>query len=167
MATTYGRAIMAALTLCWLGDMLLLAPRGRVFLAGIGAFLLGHLLFALAFAGLPLSIPALAVAAVIAILLGACTLRWLRPHLQGPYRIAVPVYVLAILLMCVLAVGASVAQSDPRLAIAALVFAASDIAVARNRFVAPGFLNRAWGLPLYYAAQVAFALSVMWMPVAP
>jgi len=41
-----------------------------------------------------------------------------------------------------------------------LAFAASDISVARDRFVAPAFINRAWGLPLYYVAQISFALSV-------
>ena len=67
--------------------------------------------------------------------------------------------------MVVCAIGASTAAGDMRLAVAALAFAASDVAVARNRFVAPGFVNRAWGQPLYYLAQLAFALSVAW--VAP
>lgn len=40
------------------------------------------------------------------------------------------------------------------------MFWCSDLAVARDRFIAPGFVNRLWGLPLYYAAQVAFAWSV-------
>jgi hypothetical protein len=31
------------------------------------------------------------------------------------------------------------------------------MAVARNRFVAPGVVNRMWGLPLYYLAQVLLA----------
>ena len=31
---------------------------------------------------------------------------------------------------------------------------------ARDRFVAEEFANRVWGLPLYYAAQVALAWSV-------
>ena len=30
--------------------------------------------------------------------------------------------------------------------------------MARDRFVAPGFDNRLWGLPLYYGAQIWFAL---------
>ena len=43
----------------------------------------------------------------------------------------------------------------------ALAFALSDIAVARERFVAPGPINKVWGLPLYYLGQVLLALSVM------
>jgi len=42
-------------------------------------------------------------------------------------------------------------------AVGALAFTASDVSVARDRFVRHEFLNRAWGLPLYYAAQVLLA----------
>jgi hypothetical protein len=42
----------------------------------------------------------------------------------------------------------------------ALLFAASDLAVARDQFVRPGLANRMVGLPLYYAAQVLLALAV-------
>lgn len=41
--------------------------------------------------------------------------------------------------------------------IGAVLFYASDIAVARNQFVAPGVVNRMWGLPLYYLAHVLLA----------
>jgi hypothetical protein len=40
-----------------------------------------------------------------------------------------------------------------------LAFYLSDLAVARDRFVARAFVNRLWGLPLYYAAQILFAVS--------
>jgi len=58
------------------------------------------------------------------------------------------------------AIAATGAGGDWRYAVGALAFAVSDVAVARNRFVAPGPMNKAWGLPLYYAAQLAFALSL-------
>jgi len=35
----------------------------------------------------------------------------------------------------------------------------SDLSVARDRFVSRSFSNRAWGLPLYYAAQIVFGLA--------
>jgi uncharacterized membrane protein YhhN len=41
--------------------------------------------------------------------------------------------------------------------VGALAFTASDISVARDRFARHEFLNRAWGLPLYYAAQLLIA----------
>jgi hypothetical protein len=35
----------------------------------------------------------------------------------------------------------------------------SDLSVARDRFVKPAFVNRLWGLPLYYASTVLIAWS--------
>jgi len=32
--------------------------------------------------------------------------------------------------------------------------------VVRDRFVSTGFVNRLWGLPLYYAAQLIIAWSI-------
>lgn len=156
----YGRAILLALALSWVGDALLLSTRSRGFLAGIGAFLLAHLVFASAFARLPMLGPALLAGGIGVGVAGAGVLAWLWPRLHGAYRGAVAAYVATIVAMVTCAVGASAAVGDVRLAVAALAFAASDVAVARNRFVAPGFVNRAWGQPLYYLAQLLFALSV-------
>jgi uncharacterized membrane protein YhhN len=162
--TGFGRWILAALALSWLGDVLLLSRRQAPFLAGMGAFLAAHVLFALAFATLPLSLPALVVAGVLMAGVGAATLRWLWPHAHGPMRIALPAYVAAIVAMCALALAASFGSGVVWLGIGAIGFAASDISVARDRFVAPGWGNRAWGLPLYYAAQLTLAFSVLAVP---
>ena len=74
--------------------------------------------------------------------------------MRGP----VIAYLLAIGLMVSIAGGA--ATFSPSLLVAALLFAVSDVLVARQRFVSPGIANRLVGLPLYYAAQVLFAMSV-------
>ena len=163
LGSEYGRLVLLALGLSWLGDALLLSPRSRDFLAGIGAFLLAHLVFAIAFARLPMLVPGLLAGGIGVGVAGAGVLAWLWPNLRGHYRIAVVAYVTAIVVMVTCAIGASTAAGDVRLAVAALAFAASDVAVARNRFVAPGFVNRAWGQPLYYLAQLVFALSVAWV----
>jgi uncharacterized membrane protein YhhN len=62
--------------------------------------------------------------------------------------------------MCALAVGVSVASGQWLIAVGALLFAASDLSVARQAFIAPAWLNLAWGLPAYYAAQMLLAWSV-------
>jgi hypothetical protein len=62
--------------------------------------------------------------------------------------------------MCVVAVGAGGAGAPWMVPVGALMFTASDIAVVRDRFVKRGFLNRLWGLPLYYAAQLIIAWSI-------
>ena len=81
--------------------------------------------------------------------------RWLAPHVEAAMRAPVVAYIGVIAIMVACAVGTLRA-----LPIAgAVAFFVSDLAVARDRFIAPGFDNRAWGLPLYYAAVTLLALS--------
>jgi hypothetical protein len=61
--------------------------------------------------------------------------------------------------MVALAFGAVVRGGTPWIAIGAVGFYASDLSVARDQFVKPGFVNRVWGLPLYYVAQVVLACT--------
>ncbi len=82
-------------------------------------------------------------------------------YLQSFYKVAVPAYLAAITLMTALAIAASAASKSPLIAIAAITFAASDVSVARDRFIAKDVVNKVWGLPLYYAAQIMFAISVL------
>ncbi|WP_330946447.1 lysoplasmalogenase family protein [Thermomonas sp. LB-4] len=156
----HGCWMLLAFALSWIGDLLLLSVRSRVFLAGLAAFLAAHVAFAIAFLGLPLDRSALVVAAAVMAGTGALLMRWLWPNLKGFYRVAVTAYVVALVVMAASAVAVTGAGGDWRYAAGALAFAASDVAVARNRFVAPGAANKAWGLPLYYAAQLMFALSL-------
>lgn len=158
--SVYGRWVLAALGLSVAGDVLLLSPRPAAFLAGLGAFLVAHLAYAAAFVAAGVAIGTVGLAAGIALIVGAAVLRWLWPHLHGPMRPAVIVYVLAILSMCSLAAGRADAGGRAVVLLAALAFAASDLAVARERFVQAAFTNRAWGLPAYYAAQLMLAASV-------
>ena len=62
--------------------------------------------------------------------------------------------------MCALAVGLSTASGAWIYGVGALAFAASDLSVARDRFVASSLVNKAWGLPVYYVAQLLLAWSV-------
>jgi uncharacterized membrane protein YhhN len=83
----------------------------------------------------------------------------------GALRLPVIAYVATITAMVVAAVAAARggALPDPergRLVIGACVFFGSDLAVARDRFVATGFANKLWGLPAYYAGQLLLAWSI-------
>jgi len=42
----------------------------------------------------------------------------------------------------------------------AFLFYLSDLFVARNQFVKPDFINRLFGLPLYYLGQFFLAFSI-------
>ena len=144
--------LLAGLILSVVGDAALLSTRRAWFLCGLSAFLLAHLAYATAFAPAGHPSPWL-VPPVAALILG--TLYWLWPrlgHLRGP----VVAYGLAIGAMLWLALGVD----RPEVRIGAILFTASDLCVARDRFVRPGLANRVIGLPLYYAAQVLLAMAV-------
>jgi uncharacterized membrane protein YhhN len=156
----YGLLLLAGLLLCLVGDILLIPEqRPAVFRAGVFAFLSGHLAYAAAFLTRPLSARWLLVAAALIVLALWQVWRWLRSTLPRDMRAPVQAYFAVIGVMSVLACGVTGAGGPAVVAVGALAFTASDVAVARDRFVRPQFLNRAWGLPLYYAAQVLLALS--------
>jgi len=181
--TAYGAWVLAALCLGWVGDLALVSARRAWFLLGLGSFLLSHLTYIGAFATVrPNALVAILVAAA---LLGpaAFVVRWLWPHLAADMRGPVVAYIAVITAMVAAAAGA-VTGTGPALPavaalttgeplpgwiwkaavmVAAVAFYLSDVSVARDRFVAPGFGNRIWGLPLYYAAQLLFALSTGWL----
>lgn len=159
--SAYGLAVLVALVFAAAGDVLLIPSDRRAFLVGIVSFLLGHAIFAAAFASAGASPKAVALAAAALALPAAVALRWVLPHAGPRFRVPVVAYVLVISLMLAMAVGAAASRALPWwVAAAALAFYLSDLAVARNRFVAPAYANRLVGLPLYYGAQAALALSV-------
>ncbi|MBC7898686.1 MAG: lysoplasmalogenase [Saprospiraceae bacterium] len=155
----YGRLILLALIFSWVGDALLLSLRSTFLLTGMAAFFLAHAAFAAAFASLPLETTWLTIALVILTTGALAILSWLWKYLEPFYKIAVPVYLTAITVMTSLAIAAS--SASPLLATGALIFVVSDISVARNRFVERNVVNKIWGMPLYYAAQLLFAMSVL------
>lgn len=153
-----GRWVIGGLVLCLIGDVLLI-PRDRehVFQAGIGSFLLGHVAYVGAFitAGIDWGVAAWALAAtVIPVVI---VLRWLLPNVPPDFKIPVYAYTCVISAMVVAAVGAFASGAPLAALIGALLFYASDIAVARDRFVTSSFTNGAWGLPAYFGGQLFIA----------
>ncbi len=155
----YGRGVLVALGLSWLGDLLLTFASRRAFLAGLVAFLAAHVGYLAAFVVRGIAWMVVAVAAVVALIVAGGVWRWLEPHLDDLMRRPVAGYVVVISAMVAVAVGTTAHDLDLRILFGAVAFFVSDLAVARNRFVVAGFVNRAWGLPLYYLAQVLLALS--------
>jgi uncharacterized membrane protein YhhN len=160
----FGWAIVVALVLSFGGDVFLIPKATVWFTLGLVSFLLGHLGFAAAFVfrgTAPLwGLAALPVIGVVAWVVH----RWLRPHVPGRLRGPVTAYIAVISIMVVLAFSTFGHRPDAQggvLLTAAVIFFCSDLAVARNRFVSEGFVNRLWGLPLYYGAQLLFAWSLV------
>jgi uncharacterized membrane protein YhhN len=154
--TPYGKAVMAALVLSFLGDLLLIPKSKKIFQAGILSFLLGHVAFCYAFVVHGVHTASFAGTIVVLVVVAALVGRWLLKHVQGGMRIPVLAYIAVITTMVACAAGTRV----PLVFGGAFAFYLSDLSVARDRFVAPGFINRLWGLPLYYGAQLVLAATV-------
>lgn len=155
--STFGQLILGALVLGWIGDAFLLFSAHRAFMAGLVAFLLAHVLFAMAFSVSELSVFAMVVASLVAVAFGGGVLRWLLPHLPAAFKAPVFIYVIVILGMCIAAAGHAFASERWGVLIGAILFAASDVSVARQRFVRQDYINYLWGWPAYFVAQVVFA----------
>jgi len=159
--TVYGRWMLLGMMCCWLGDLLLVARSSpRLFLAGLTAFLAGHLAYSAAFVSRGQALAAVLPAGFLMLLFGLGVWIWLRRSLDRRMRWPVMFYIVAISIMMSLAFGTWVGYGGPAIVAGAAMFFLSDLAVARNRFVAPGFVNRAWGLPLYFAGQLSLAASM-------
>ncbi len=154
----FSRWVLAGLVFAAAGDVALAVPGERAFVVGLLAFLMGHAAYVAACAMRVPMTEWLSAAAAVPALCSAATFVWLSPHL-GSLRVPVAAYVVTITTMVAgaLAVyGHDGAHASLVLA-GALLFYASDLSVARDRFVRRAFVNRAWGLPAYYAGQLLLA----------
>lgn len=159
----YGRAILGALIFCWWGDYFLTGNSEFHFLLGLGAFLLGHLAFSLAFALHGMN-PKWCIAVGLASLVPAALVyHGLAPKL-GAMATPVCAYIIVISLMVTFAAGAFGQRGTPLILLGAMLFYASDLFVARQKFASPSPWNPTIGLSLYYAAQICLAASIA--PVA-
>jgi uncharacterized membrane protein YhhN len=154
--SAYGLWLLAGLCLCMVGDVLLIPEGDPTFKAGLASFLLGHVLYAVAFLQLPSSGLAGGAALVPIVLLAFLSLRWLRPHLPADMSVPVHAYILVI---CLMLLAASSNQATLWIIAGAWGFAFSDLAVARQQFVNAEALNRLWGTPLYFGSQMVLAMS--------
>lgn len=157
----YGALVLVALCFCWLGDVLLI-PQGHrgTFAAGLFSFLLGHLVLMAAFLVHGVHAAWLIAGAAALALLMTLIGRGLAPHVPGALRAPVFTYMAVIGLMVAASLGVVGAGGPMAVLAGAAAFAASDIAVARHRFVSPGLSNKLWGLPLYYCGVLLLAWSV-------
>jgi uncharacterized membrane protein YhhN len=161
---TYFYIVFAGLLLCLIGDVcLIFFFNKKVFTAGLGAFLAGHIMYTIAFFTCGTAGAVMWVTAVSCLALSIGVFSWLKPNL-GAMLGPVIAYIVIITAM---AIGASALKSNPMLDMTgkilvyagALLFYVSDIFVARHRFVKREFINRVIGLPMYYTAQFMIAFS--------
>ena len=137
-----------------------------VFLAGIVVFLSGHIAYLMAV--MPMSSnPLLCVAA--AVVLTALLMKWIFSRIEAKkaFKIFGIVYIGAIVLLNVTALGNMAADPDTFnviFAIGALLFLVSDIVLILNTFgPEPKFIFRVTNLSLYYIGQILIALSLLFL----
>ena len=159
-SSRYGLWILAGLMACWLGDLLLIPRHQGFFKAGILSFLTGHILYSAAFVVIRVDIGWVLIAVIPLGTAGWFVGRRLMGSVGQGLRGPVAAYILVISVMLALGIGAWGFSGHAVLLVAPTAFYLSDLAVARNRFLQPGFVNRLVGLPLYYGAQALFAWSV-------
>lgn len=164
----FANLVFVALVFCLAGDVLLAIGSPAAFLAGLVSFLLGHVMYAGAFFLVADVGAFMAVGVMLLALSAALIWRWLSPHL-GNMQNPVMAYIVVISIMVAGAFGifgnATIAPGVRAIIFTgAVLFYASDLFVARQRFVVNAQINRTVGLPLYYTAQFMLAFSAAWMP---
>ena len=157
-SSTFDLWMVTGLILGMAGDVLLIET--RTFRLGLLTFLAGHGAYIVAFdkaqSWSTWSLVVLLPLIIAAVLVGC----WLWPHASS-MRGAVLAYIVIISLMAWGGITLSISGSLPITAgVGATLFFLSDLAVARHRFVKTAFLNRAIGLPAYYAGQMLLALTI-------
>ncbi len=159
-AEAWARWAVAALVLSASGDVAL-AVRGRGgFLAGLSAFLLAHAAYTVGFVRLSSGAAALLASVLVAAGVAAIAGRTLRGRVPDGLRPWVAVYAVVLAAMLATGVVVGLTHGRPWLALGSLLVAGSDVAVARERFGRPGFVNKLVGLPTYYLGQTLIAWSV-------
>lgn len=145
------------------GDVCLISKTSkRLFLIGIGAFLMAHTAYIRAFFINGVDGNTMALAGIVMSSMAWIIYRWLHTDIPTTLKTPVMAYLLVISFMMTSAVGAW--RSEPGMGIsvvAAALFVASDIGVAIQRFKTDRFAHKLWALPTYFIAQLMFASQVV------
>jgi len=131
------------------------------FIAGMAAFATGHIIYVFAFLehglmfGAVLNEKPIGLPVSITLMISGITALYFIRKASKDMRIPIVVYTVIIGIM----VSASFLTKID-IIMAAIMFAVSDMFVARDRFIKPDPKNALAITPLYFGAQALFALSV-------
>jgi uncharacterized membrane protein YhhN len=155
--------MLIGLIFCMAGDICLVFPQKAMFLTGLVAFLVGHIGYTIAFFHTAAIHQLAWIGFLVVLLAGGWIYFWLKPHL-GSMKRPVLLYIIFISLMVggawTVIGDANLSKSGRILVFAgAVLFYFSDLFVARQRFIKKAYLNRFFGLPLYYLGQYLLAFS--------
>lgn len=151
----YGRLVLAAVCLCWLGDML--GPGN--FLLGAAMFLLAHLFLIPAFLLAGWKKSTLIIGALAYLTLSGLSASLVLPKMASDQLLILVPYLVVITAMGACSVGVLGTRATPIIPVAALLFYISDFFLAQTAFLNGGPFFKYAGYPMYYAAVILFALS--------
>jgi uncharacterized membrane protein YhhN len=161
--------VLVAVGLSLAGDVFLMLPQD-LFVAGLGAFLLAHVAYVLAFNHTappePLTVVAAIGVAAVAIPLYSRMRAGMIRSGQREFAIPVAVYVLAIGAMVVSAIATAgrpewPAPNSVAVIAGAVSFMASDSMIGWNRFVQPIPRADVWIMATYHVGQVLLVLGLL------
>lgn len=160
----YFHYLLPGLMLCLAGDVCLALPQKKAFMGGLVAFLLGHVFYIFSFSTLVSISHWFSSGVITMVVISALIFFRLRPHLKS-MLIPVLCYIAVITIMAIGALAVFWKSSFPisgrgLILAGALCLYASDLFVARQRFIKEQYRNRLFGLPLYYTGQFMLAFSV-------
>ena len=158
--TTFARWIAAGIVLSAVGDVALLWNGNRAFIVGLVAFLLAHVAYVIAFLGVAVWSPHVAVVAVI---VSAASLLLLRATWKGAAglhaaTIAYAVVITAMVVAAWATIGGPVAMA-PAAAVGAVLFYISDSSLALNRFRSPVKHIIMLAIGVYWLGQLGIAIA--------
>jgi len=151
---------VAALVLSLAGDVFLMLPAEKLFVAGLGSFLVGHVAYVVGFAAGGLSGGRLLVGAVLT---GTAMLAVGPTIIKGAKDVdpmlAVPVflYIAVISVMVAVAIGSGVTIA----VVGAVLFYLSDTCIGWSRFVQPFEWSRLAIITTYHLGQLFLVLSLV------
>ncbi|MBT9257881.1 lysoplasmalogenase [Phycicoccus sp. MAQZ13P-2] len=156
-----GPALLVALVLGGVGDVLLLGDSEPRFVAGLAAFLVGHLAYVLAFVRDGLDHPALAAAGAATVAVALVAGRRILPAATrdggAGLGAAVGVYMAVIAAMAV----TGWATGSPLVAAGVTLFVVSDTLLALDRFVTPRPGARLAVIVTYHLAQALIVAGIL------
>ena len=165
-AIWFGLGILFSLV----GDVLLMFPLDRLFLPGLIAFLLAHIFYITGLqGGLEINLWSLVLLMIIAVNVSRLIrhiVEAMRANGQNQLVIPVIVYgtVISVMLYAALSTlsGTSWTISAASfVSLGALLFCASDLILAWNKFVAPVKNGRIWSIGLYHLGQIGIIAGVV------
>jgi alkenylglycerophosphocholine hydrolase len=158
--TRFSWLVSAGIVLSVVGDLALIWDSNRAFLVGLGAFLLAHVAYVMAFLGVAAFSP---IVVVVALVVAVATTAMLRAiwagaaGMHGP-TIAYGVVISAMVVSATATVGGPLRWGGAA-AIGAALFYASDASLALNRFRRPFPHAAIATMGIYWIGQIGIALA--------